>query len=104
MVDPVKNELTERADCGFDLGLEQTWRLPLGIINVMVSEGLYDKAFVNAWTLGFEQLSIHVRDYTPAKVESITWVPKEEIVSAARVYSRETGMHPMGKWDRNNHK
>jgi anaerobic selenocysteine-containing dehydrogenase len=30
---------------------------------------------------------MHVRDYTPEKVESITWVPKDEIIKAARLYS-----------------
>ena len=57
------------------------------MINVIVNEGLYDKAFVDNWTVGFEKLRQHVQDYTPQKVEQITWVPAEQIIKAARIYA-----------------
>ncbi len=49
--------------------------LALGMLNVIINEGLYDKEFVRDWTFGFDKLEEHVQDYTPEKVEEITWVP-----------------------------
>ena len=61
--------------------------LALGMINVIIDQDLYDKAFVNQWTVGFDELRTHVRDYTPDRVADITWVSAEMITQAARFYS-----------------
>ena len=61
--------------------------LALGMLNVIINENLYDKAFVEQWTLGFNELKDHIKDYTPEKVAEITWVPVEHIVEAARLYA-----------------
>jgi len=61
--------------------------LALGMINVIINEGLYDKDFVVNWTVGFDQLKRHVQDYSAEKVEEITWVPAEKIKEAARLYA-----------------
>ncbi|MFQ5998522.1 MAG: molybdopterin-dependent oxidoreductase, partial [Candidatus Bathyarchaeia archaeon] len=39
------------------------------------------------WTLGFDKLAERVRDYSPERVEAITWIPKEAIVEAARTFA-----------------
>jgi len=57
------------------------------MINVIINEGLYDKAFVNNWTVGFDELEAHVQEYTPAKVGEITWVPAETIRRVATLYA-----------------
>ena len=62
--------------------------LALGMLNVIINEGLYDQEFVDNWTYGFEQLRERVQDYPPDKVAEITWVPKEKIVEAARMYAK----------------
>ena len=61
--------------------------LALGMLNVIINEGLFDKDFVENWTVGFDQLKQHVQDYPPEKVEGITWVPAEKIRQAARLYA-----------------
>ncbi|HUH65959.1 MAG TPA: molybdopterin-dependent oxidoreductase [Syntrophales bacterium] len=61
--------------------------LALGFLNVIISEGLYDKEFVEKWTVGFPELALHVKDFTPEKVSEITWVPPELIRDAARCYA-----------------
>jgi anaerobic selenocysteine-containing dehydrogenase len=61
--------------------------LALGMINVIVNEGLYDGDFVKNWTVGFDKLADHVQDYTPEKVAEISWVPVETIRQAARFYA-----------------
>ena len=39
--------------------------LALAMLNVIVGEGLYDRAFVADWTTGFDALAHHVADYSP---------------------------------------
>jgi thiosulfate reductase/polysulfide reductase chain A len=39
--------------------------LLLGWMNVIIEEELYDKDYVERYTIGFEQLADHVRQYTP---------------------------------------
>ncbi|GAI61711.1 unnamed protein product, partial [marine sediment metagenome] len=58
-----------------------------GMMNVIVSEGLYDKKFIEKRTEGFEELKKVVERYTPDYVEGITGVPANEIISAARGYA-----------------
>ena len=57
-----------------------------GMINVMVSQGWHNKAFILDRTEGFETLAESVKDFTPEAVEKITGVPAGNIVEAARLY------------------
>jgi len=59
-----------------------------GFMNVILNEGLEDKKYIEEKTEGFEGLKEVVKKYTPEYVEKITWVPKELIVEAARVYAK----------------
>lgn len=61
--------------------------LALGMMNVIISDRIYDKEFVEEWTLGFDKLKDHVKPYTPEKVEEITWVPAADIREAARIFA-----------------
>jgi len=70
--------------------------LALGMLNVIINEGLIDKEFVDKWTYGFEQLEKRVQEYTPERVAEISWVPAEKIKKAARIYatSKPAILHP----------
>jgi len=61
--------------------------LALGMLNVIIEEELYDKEFVSNWTYGFDKLEEFIKQYTPEKVESITWVPAITIRQVARLYA-----------------
>lgn len=56
-----------------------------GIMHVLVTEELYDKAFVAERTEGFEELKAKVLEYPPERTAEITGVPAEQIVEAARL-------------------
>ena len=58
--------------------------LALGMLRIIINEGLYDMEFVEKWTLGFDELKAYVQQFTPEKVESITRVPAETVVTLAR--------------------
>jgi anaerobic selenocysteine-containing dehydrogenase len=61
--------------------------LALGMLNVIISEDLYDKEFVEKNTVGFDKLVEHVKQYSPGKVEKITWVPANDIRRIARIFA-----------------
>ncbi len=58
-----------------------------GMMNVIISEGLYDKEYVETRTEGFEAMKAAVEKYTPEYASKITGVPAEDIVKAARIYA-----------------
>jgi anaerobic selenocysteine-containing dehydrogenase len=48
---------------------------------------LYDKAFVERWCHGFEQLAARAAEFPPTVAEGLTGVPADQIVAAARMYA-----------------
>jgi len=62
--------------------------LALGMMHVIVAEGLHDAAFVARHTVGFEALAAHLRAHDPAWAAAITGVPAERIAALARRYGR----------------
>lgn len=59
-----------------------------GFMNVIINEGLEDRKFIEERTEGFEELAKNVRKYPPEYVESITGIPKEDLIEAARTYAK----------------
>jgi formate dehydrogenase alpha subunit len=59
-----------------------------GLVQVVLSEGLENKAFIEGRTENFEALKKAVAAYTPDKVERITGVPTGDLVEAARTYAQ----------------
>ncbi len=87
VIDPRKTGLAAKADLWLRPRPKTDLALALGMMNIIINEDLYDKSFVNDWTVGFDKLKEHVKDYPVEKVQEITWVPKEKILEAARVYA-----------------
>jgi anaerobic selenocysteine-containing dehydrogenase len=61
--------------------------LALAMLNVVVSENLYDTDFVTHWCYGFEELREHIQQYTPAWASPITGVSADQIREVARLYA-----------------
>ncbi len=57
-----------------------------GMMNVILSEGLEDKEFIESRTEGFEELKAAVAAYTPERVEEITGVSAADLIAAAKTY------------------
>jgi anaerobic selenocysteine-containing dehydrogenase len=87
VVDPRVIPLAKQADIHAQIRPGTDTALALGMMNVIISEGLYDKEFVEEWTHGFKELTEHVKNYRPDKVAEITWIPAETIKNMARMYA-----------------
>jgi formate dehydrogenase (coenzyme F420) alpha subunit len=87
VIDPRRTPLAQMADIHLQPRPGTDCALILGLINVIVSRGLYDKEFVDKWTFGFDRLAEHAKAYTPSYVEKITRVPADMIEKVARVYA-----------------
>jgi len=86
VVDPRKIDLVEEATLWLSPrpGHDIAWLH--GIANILITEGLYNRQFVEGQTEGFEALKKEVSRYTPEVVEEITGIPKEQLLQAARMY------------------
>ncbi|MGQ9546840.1 MAG: molybdopterin-containing oxidoreductase family protein [Dehalococcoidia bacterium] len=87
VIDPRRIPLARTADIHLQPRPGTDCALILGLLNVIISRGLYDKEFVDKWTLGFERLAEHVKLYTPSYVEKITWVAADAIEKLAQTYA-----------------
>lgn len=87
VVDPRKTTAAKAADIHAQIRPGTDGALCMSMINVIISEGLFDKEFVRDWTYGFDQLAERAKEYPPEKVEEITWIPAETIRQMARMYA-----------------
>ncbi len=86
-VGPLLTPLAAHADVHLRLRPGTSGALALGMANVIIEEDLYDREFVENWTLGFEEYKSYVREFSPVVTERITGVPAEDIIKAARLYA-----------------
>jgi len=59
-----------------------------GILNTIVSEGLYDQQYVQTYVEGFEQFKDSIKDFTPEEMAPICGVPADTLREVARTFAR----------------
>jgi anaerobic selenocysteine-containing dehydrogenase len=87
VIDPRVTSYAEEADIHAQLRPGTDGALALGMLNVIIKENLYDKEFVEKWTIGFDKLAQLIEEYPPKKVEEVTWVPADTVRNIARVFA-----------------
>lgn len=88
VVDPMRTEPARRADVWLQIRPGSDDFLALGFLHLLIEEKLFDADFVRDWTVGFEDLREALRPYTPERVAEATWIPREKLVEAARLYGK----------------
>lgn len=86
-IDPRETETAKLANYHLRIRYGTDAALALGMINVIVEEGLYDHAFVESQCLGFDELCERVADYPPEKVAEICGISADDIREVARVFA-----------------
>ena len=87
VIDPRRTKLADKADLFLQIRPATDAALALAMMHVIVKEDLYDHHFVENYTTGFEQLVERLEEFPPERAESITWVPRDKIIEAARLYA-----------------
>ncbi len=87
VADPIFTPIASKADLFLQLRPGTDAALALGMVSVIIAEELYDKRFVEKWTIGFDKLRKRADEYPLSRVEAITQVPAEKIQKAARLYA-----------------
>src|SRR5271170_7069971 len=86
-IDPVLNRTGKLADKHFAIYPGSDLALALGLMHVIIGENLHDADYVANYTNGFEALAQRAREYPPERVEQLTGIPREDVVSLAREYA-----------------
>lgn len=76
---------------GTDTALLLAW------MNVLVTEKLYDKEYLDQYATGFKELEAHVAQYTPEWAEKITEIPAAQIRDTAHLMAESkpgVAIHP----------
>lgn len=87
VIDPRRIKTARGADMFVQIRPGTDAALALAMLNVIITEDLYDKEFVEKWTVGFAELTEHVRTATPEWAEKITGVPAKTIEKLSRTYA-----------------
>jgi formate dehydrogenase major subunit len=87
LMDPRRSDLSRHATYFLQFHGDTDVALLNGIMNVIVSEGLVNEAFIRDRTENYEALKKLVLDYTPEKVAPITGIDAEIIREVARLYA-----------------
>lgn len=87
VIDPRRTRTAERADWHIQPNPGSDAALALGLMNVIIAEGLHDEAYVRDHTLGFDELRERAAEYPPERVAALTGLPAEDIVRLARLYA-----------------
>ncbi|HEY3707552.1 MAG TPA: molybdopterin-dependent oxidoreductase [Terracidiphilus sp.] len=87
VIDPYRTRTAALADWHIAIRPGTDVALALGMMHVILREGLEDRAYIEGMTLGFEQLAERVRDYTPESVAHWTGMTAAEVEQLAREYA-----------------
>ena len=85
VVDPKPNELTEKARLWLPLRPGTDGALALGILNILITEDLYDHDFVENHTHGFAELAERCRNFPLERTAEITDLDPAQIREAAHL-------------------
>jgi formate dehydrogenase alpha subunit len=88
VIDPRRLELCDYAELW--LPLKPGTNVPVfsAMAHVIVREKLYNQAFIDARTEGFDEYAASLDEFSPEKVEAISGVDRDLIAQAARLYAR----------------
>ena len=59
----------------------------MSMIQVIISEELYDRNFIREWAVGFDEIEKAAQDYVPERVAAKMWLEPEQIRESARLYA-----------------
>ena len=86
-IDVRQTEATAQSDDVLLLRPGTDAALALAMMHVIIQEKIYHREFIVQCTVGFDELTAHVRQYTPAWAAEVTGIAADRIVELARRYA-----------------
>jgi anaerobic selenocysteine-containing dehydrogenase len=86
VIDPKRIPACDLADLWLRPRPSTDAAIALAMMQVMIAQGLYDRAFVERWCHGFAELKQRVAAYPPEVAAQLTGVPADAITAAALLY------------------
>jgi assimilatory nitrate reductase catalytic subunit len=99
VVDPRMTPITRNADLYLPVRPGTDLALFMGILHVILRDGLENRTFIDNHTSGFDKVEESAQPWTPAKAAGISGVPPEAIEKAARWFAageRGFALHARG--------
>lgn len=87
VIDPYRTRTAALADWHIAIRPGTDVALALGMMHVILRDGLEDRAYIDSMTHGFAELAERVRDYTPERVAQWTGMTAGEVEQLAREYA-----------------
>ncbi len=87
VIDPLRSRTAIQGDWHIPIRPGTDAALALGMMNVIIAEGLHDEDYIERYTVGFEDLAARAAEYTPENVSGITGIPAEDIISLSREFA-----------------
>ena len=87
VIDPYRTRTAALADWHIAIRPGTDAALALGIMHVILNEGLEDRAYIAEMTHGIDQLAERAREYTPERVAAWTGMTAAEVEQLAREYA-----------------
>jgi len=87
VIDPYRTRTAALADWHIAIRPGTDSALALGIMHVILNEGLQDRAYIEQFTHGIAALTERAREYTPERVAAWTGMTAAEVEQLAREYA-----------------
>jgi len=97
VIDPRKTAAAELPDAEWiPIRPGSDGALALGLCHILIRDGIYDKPFVEDWTVGFEELAEYVKQFPPDRVAELTGIGQDTIEDLAeRIVDAEGASYVM---------
>src|SRR5262249_15465434 len=86
-IDPYRNHTLDHCHQLIQLNPGTDAAFALAMMNVISSEGLEDRDYIQLHTVGFEKLRERAAEFSPSRAAAICGVPESAIVAFAREYA-----------------
>jgi len=89
VIDPRRSRTAARSDWHLPIRIGTDAALALGVMHILVRDGLCDRAYIAESTVGFDRLEHEILPrFDPARTAAITGLPEADIKRLAAMYGR----------------
>src|SRR5882672_10971073 len=87
VIDPYRTRTAACADWYLPINPGTDAALALGMMHIIINDGLHDADYVSRYTLGFDDLREKVQEYPPDRVAAWTGISAADVTKLAREYA-----------------